>query len=175
MPGVFPLAPMSTSLRVLTWALFVVPAGLLYQAVQSPPDVGLVHWGVGVLVVLVYASVWFVWRPSRFEIDLDTLRIVWPTRSRTIPRTAVTDVRIVTATQFRSEYGYGMRIGAGGLWGGFGLLRMRRITFSMWISRLDRFVIVGLHGARPLLITPEEPERFAAALGRRAVASTTGH
>jgi len=164
MPTVFRLAPMSTSLRVLTWALFLLPAVLLYQGVQSPVPTRAVLLATVAFVVLVYASVWFVWRPTRFEIDAGTLRIVWPTRSRTILRTAVEDVRIVTAAQFRAEFGYGMRIGAGGLWGGFGLLKMRATTFSMWISRLDRFVIVGLRGARPLLVTPEEPERFAAAL-----------
>lgn len=34
----------------------------------------------------------------------------------------------------------------------------------MWISRTDRLVIVELRGARPLLATPDDPERFAAAL-----------
>jgi hypothetical protein len=74
----------------------------------------------------------------------------------------VTSARTITAQEFRREYGYGMRIGAGGLWGGFGLLKTGKTTFSMWISRTDRFVIVELKDARPLLITPEDPERFVA-------------
>ena len=165
MPVLFRLAPMSRSLQVLTWALFLLPVTLLYQSLRSPEPARAVLLGTVAFVVLIYASVWFVWRPTGFEIDAETLRIVWPIRSRTIPRSAVMDVRIVTGAEFRAEYGYGMRIGAGGLWGGFGLLKMRRTTFSMWISRLDRFVIVDLRGARrPLLVTPEEPERFAAAL-----------
>ncbi|MCU0242247.1 MAG: PH domain-containing protein, partial [Vicinamibacteria bacterium] len=61
-----------------------------------------------------------------------------------------------------------MRIGAGGLWGGFGLLKTSRVTFSMWLSRTDRFVLVSLRDTRPLLITPENPERFIAALRRTA-------
>jgi hypothetical protein len=51
-------------------------------------------------------------------------------------------------------------VGAGGLWGGFGLLKTERETFSMWISRTDRFVIVRLRNARPLLVTPDDPDRF---------------
>jgi hypothetical protein len=58
-----------------------------------------------------------------------------------------------------------MRIGAGGLWGGFGLLKTERETFSMWISRTDELVIVRLRGARSLLVTPEDPRRFVASLG----------
>jgi PH (Pleckstrin Homology) domain-containing protein len=164
MPTVFRLAPMSRSLQGLTWALFVLTVALLYQALRSPEPTRSVLLGTVAFVGLTYASVWFVWRPTGFEIDSGVLRIVWPIRSRTIPRSAVIDVRIVNGAEFRAEYGYGLRIGAGGLWGGFGLLKMRRTTFSMWISRLDRFVIVDLRGAHPLLVTPEDPERFAALL-----------
>jgi len=131
MPMVFRLAPMSTALRVLTWALFLLPGVLLYQGVRSPEPTRSVLIGTVGFVVLTYASVWFVWRPTRFEIDAGTLRIVRPTRSRTIQRTAVMDVRLLTAAQLRAEYGFGMRIGAGGLWGGFGLLKTRVTTFSM--------------------------------------------
>jgi hypothetical protein len=70
----------------------------------------------------------------------------------------------VSGADFRAEYGLSIRIGAGRLWGGFGLLKTRRTTFSMWILRTDRLVIVELRGARPLLLTPETPERFVAAL-----------
>jgi hypothetical protein len=41
---------------------------------------------------------------------------------------------------------------------------MWRTTFSMWISRTDRLVLVELRGARPLLVTPETPERFVLTL-----------
>ena len=69
------------------------------------------------------------------------------------------------AIQFRRQYGFGMRVGAGGLWGGFGLLKTGRETFSMWISRTDAFVLVRLRGARTLLITPDRPREFLEALG----------
>lgn len=124
-------------------------------------------WASFGAVVLVYASVWFVWRPICFHVAADTLRIEWPIRVRDIPRSAVRSARTLTAKEFRREYGYGMRIGAGGLWGGFGLLKTQRGTFSMWISRFDRLVIVELDGARPLLISPEDPEEFAEQLAQR--------
>jgi hypothetical protein len=164
-PVVFRLAPMSRRLRVLTWGLLVVPLVLLATAAASPPRAQVGPVAVSALVVLVYASVWLVWRPRRFEIDATTLRIVWPVRSRTIVRTAVVAARVVTGPEFRREYGLGMRIGAGGLFGGFGLLKMRTTTFSMWIARTDPLVIVELRDARPLLVTPEDPDRFVAMLG----------
>jgi Bacterial PH domain len=117
-----------------------------------------------VLVAFVYVSVWLGWRPMRFELEGDQLRIVWPVRSRSISARAVLSARVLTSPEFRREFGYGMRIGAGGLWGGFGLLKTRTATFSMWISRLDRMVLVELRGARPLLITPERPEEFVQAV-----------
>jgi hypothetical protein len=165
MPTVFALAPMTTGLRVLTWALFGVPAALLYAALESPEPVHTGLLVVTAFVALTYASVWLVWRPSRFEIGADALRIVWPLRARTIPRSAIRGARMVTAAEFRRAHGWGMRIGAGGLWGGFGLLKTSDTTFSMWISRTDRLVIVDLRDARPLLVTPDAPERFVALLG----------
>jgi hypothetical protein len=160
MAAVFHLAPMTRELRVLTWLLIVLPAVLLYGALSAPFPVGASLFATTAFMVLVYASVWFGFRPTRFEVDAHALRIVWPLRSRVIDRADIESARIVTASEFRSEYGYGMRIGAGGLWGGFGLLKTSRETFSMWISRTDRFVIVQLRGARPLLVTPTLPERF---------------
>jgi hypothetical protein len=143
-----------------------VPMLLLYGGLSAPPPASAVLLGITAVFLLIYASVWFVWRPSRFEVGSEGLSIVWPIRTRVIPRAVIESAKIVTSSEFRREYGYGVRIGAGGLWGGFGLLKTGRETFSMWISRTDRFVIVRVRGARPLLITPEQPERFIERLNR---------
>lgn len=155
---------MSTALRVMTWALFALPALFSVATLAAPPPVNAILLGTTVFVVLLFASVWFVWRPTRFVVDERTLRIVWPVRTREIARADVEEATIVSADEFRREYGYGMRVGVGGLWGGFGLLKTGRATFSMWVSRTDGFVIVRLRAARPLLLTPEDPVRFVRAL-----------
>lgn len=172
MKKVFRLAPMSVGLAVLTWGCFLLPALCLVAALAAPPPVRSGLFATTALMSLVYASVWFGFRPSRFELDERTLRIVWPLRARAIERVDIEDARIVSSSEFRRRYGNGMRIGAGGLWGGFGLLKTRRETFSMWISRTDRFVIVQLRGARPLLVTPEEPERFVELVKARTATRT---
>jgi hypothetical protein len=160
----FQLAPMTTDLRVLTWIAFALPLGLVGATIAAPAATRPTLFAISAFVALVYTSVWFVWRPTRFEINPDALRIVWPTRSRTIARGTIAAVRVVPGGVLRAEYGAGVRIGAGGLWGGFGLLKTRTKTFSMWISRTDRLVVVELRDARPLLVTPDDPERFVAAL-----------
>ena len=163
-PRRFALAPMQTWLRACTLAVLVVPVGLLVAAWTSAPPVAHVLAAAALFTLLVYASVWLVWRPTRFEVDDAELRIVWPLRSRRIPRAQVGGVARVTGREFRRQHGWGVRIGAGGLGGGFGLLKTAGTTFSMWISRTDEFVIVRLRDARPLLITPETPDRFVDAL-----------
>lgn len=164
-PRVFPLAPMSPLLRAFTWAMFLVPLVFFgIEALVSPYVVAVFVAVALPVMALVYGSVWLVWRPTSFEVDGASLRICWPIRSRTIDRTTIRDVRFVSGAEFRREYGWGLRIGAGGLWGGFGLLKTRRETFSMWISRLDGFVLVRLRGARTLLLTPASPEELVRAL-----------
>jgi hypothetical protein len=163
----FALAPMTFALRALTWACFAVPASLLYlAAVTSEEPARTAILATCAFVALVYGSVYFVFRPTRFEVDDAALRIVWPVRARRIAKASITEARRLSSAAFRKEYGYGMRIGAGGLWGGFGLLRTKRATFSMWISRTDDFVIVRLNDGRPLLLTPEEPVAFVEAVQR---------
>jgi hypothetical protein len=151
---------MSAALRVVTWLLLLLLALFLYLALVSEPPANAVLFVVFLVVGLIYASVWFMWRPARFEVDARVLRIVWPIRAREIRRDDVEGAQVLDLRSFRDKYGSGMRIGAGGLWGGFGLLKTRKATFSMWISRLHGLVIVRLHRARPLLLTPEDPERF---------------
>lgn len=162
----FALAPMSTGLRVLTWICFLIPAIELAGALATPAPVRTLLFGVFVFIALVYASVWFAWRPLRFEVDGEGLRIVWPIRWRLVPVGALIDARLITSAEFRSEFGWGMRVGAGGLWGGFGWLKTRSVTFSMWVSRTDRFVIVRLADDKPLLLTPDHPEGFVEAIDR---------
>ena len=163
-PAIFRLAPMSRDLAVMTWIALVLPAWLLGAAWLSVgPARPVLMVAVG-LTLLIYVGVWLAGRPTQFEIDEQALRIVWPIRRRVIPRSTVRDARIVTGPEFRSAYGWGMRVGAGGLWGGFGILKTKGTTFSLWISRSDRLVIVELDGEKPLLVTPDDPERFVARL-----------
>ena len=81
-----------------------------------------------------------------------------------LPRADVQSVEHLSGPEFRERYGWGMRIGAGGLWGGFGLLNCRDVTFRFYISRLDDYVIVRSSSERPLLLTPTDPDAFVRAL-----------
>jgi hypothetical protein len=57
------------------------------------------------------------------------------------------------------------RIGVGGLWGGFGWLwTTRRGLVEFYVSRADGMVLIERRGARPLLITPADPEKLLRAL-----------
>ena len=153
-------------LLVLTTVMLAIPLFLVVDALRETPAARAILYAITAFFVFVYATVWFGFRPTAFVVEHDALTIAWPLWQRTIPREAVEDARIVSAAAFRDEYGTGMRIGAGGLWGGFGLLRTSRETFSMWISRTDAFVIVRVRGARALLVTPANPERFVDELSR---------
>jgi hypothetical protein len=57
----------------------------------------------------------------------------------------------------------------GGLWGGFGLAwSSRGKHLALYVSRhADGFVLVRCERARSLLITPERPAEFVAAVAAR--------
>jgi hypothetical protein len=74
-------------------------------------------------------------------------------------------VRSIGKEELRRKIGWGLRVGAGGLWGGFGWLWTKdRGIVQMYVSRTDGFVWVEVTNGRPWLITPEQPEQFVIAL-----------
>lgn len=117
------------------------------------------------LIIAIYAWVWLRFRPSQFVVDRGGLQVIWPLKRREIPREDISNVRLIDRQELRREIGWGMRVGAGGLWGGFGWLwTKRRGIVQMYVSRADRFVWIERAGGRPWLITPERPEAFVRAL-----------
>lgn len=160
----FPLAPMTTDLRILTWVVLLVPVVMGVCVVYAPTPVDMVIGGSATFVVLVFAAVWLWFRPTAFEAGKGEIVIRWPMRTRVIAD--ITEVEILERAAFRRTYGLGARLGAGGLWGGFGWLITRRETFAMYVSRTDRWVLVTPRNGRRVLVTPMDPERFVAAVRR---------
>ncbi|HVH04944.1 MAG TPA: PH domain-containing protein [Myxococcota bacterium] len=159
----FPLAPMSGVIRVLTAAVLAIPAvfvaaGLVTSAAILVP--------VGVVTALLYVAIWLAGRPTVFEVAQDGLHIRFPWRSRAVPAREIAGVRELSSRTFREEFGFAVRIGVGGLWGGFGWLwTSQRGLVELYVSRLDGFVLVERRaGGMPLLLTPAEPEDFVDAL-----------
>jgi len=160
---------MSRAIRILTLVLLLLP--IVFAA-----SVALGHReleGPGVFVVAIYVWIWLRFRPTRFVVRPDVLEVVWPLKRRRIRRSEISAVRLTDACELRREVGWGMRVGAGGLWGGFGWLwTRRRGIVQMYVSRTDGLVwIERVHG-RPWLITPERAEEFVGALhvGRSSAA-----
>ena len=147
---IYRLAPMSAVIRLLTVVVLTIPIVL---AIAGLPT-------VAAAVAALYIWVWLWMRPRHFVVETDAVVIVWPLRSRRIERAALRSARIVTASEFRREHGLGIRIGVGGLWGGFGLLWTRGTIYDLYVSRTDGLVVLEREGGRPLLITPERPEAF---------------
>jgi hypothetical protein len=159
---------MSLDIRIMTWIVLAMPLALFTAALGAPPPARLILRGVTAFVALTYASVALWWRPLRLEVGGHRLALVWPLRSRVVEGRQIAGVEIIPRAEFRRRYGRGYRVGAGGLWGAFGLLVTSRESFAMYVSRSDRFVLVRLRAGRSLLLTPAEPERFVAALQKAA-------
>jgi len=165
----FRLAPMSPLIRGLTIGLLVLPVIFLAAAYAFPSG----RWGVSplfapaVFLVAIYAWIWLGFRPTRFVVKPDAIDVIWPLKRRTIARSSIAEARLVDRAELRRKVGWGARVGAGGLWGGFGWLwTQKRGIVQMYVSRTDRFVWLERGSERAWLITPEEPEAFVRALGR---------
>jgi signal transduction histidine kinase len=159
----FALAPMSPAIKWLTLLLLALPfaffgGGLVSQRILLLP---------ALFIVATYAWIWLRFRPQSFIVRDRELEVVWPWKRRSIARDSISGVQLLDARALRAEIGWGMRVGAGGLWGGFGWLwTTRRGIVQMYVSRTDGLVWIERANERPWLITPERPEEFVTALTR---------
>jgi hypothetical protein len=159
----FRLARMSPLMLTLTLLFLAAPPALLVGALLGRPQLG----AVALLLLALDAWVWLRFRPSRFTVQRSELEVIWPLKSRHIPRESIVSARVIDRQELKREIGWGMRVGAGGIWGGFGWLwTKRRGVVQMYISRTDGFVWIERAGDRPWLLTPEEPNQFVRALSR---------
>lgn len=158
----FQLAKMSAVILVLTVLLFPVPvimAGVGFR--YGPPTL---LW-VAAFMALVWVTVWLLFRPSEFVLSRAGLEIRWPMRPASLlPLADIDSVEIVSGDDFRRDYGRGARVGAGGLWGGFGWLVTKKGALRMYVSRVDQFVLVYPKTGRTLMITPDRAELFVESL-----------
>ena len=161
----FALAPMSPLILRLTVVLLAIPVLFLAIGLAGAAPASRTLGGIGLLLAALYTTVWFFWRPTAFDIEPRSLAIVFPLRRREIPRDDVAAVLLLERAFFRERYGMGLRVGVGGLWGGFGWLwTSRRGFIGMYVSRTDGVVLIERRTGRDLLITPERPGEFLAAL-----------
>jgi hypothetical protein len=159
----FRLAPMAPPIRWLTWALLMLPAGFVAAGLTAYAS-GSVLRPVGVLLIVLYAAIWIWWRPGRFQVSDQGLALVFPGRRKLVPAAVIADARVIDVDVLRERFGTQLRVGVGGLWGGFGWLWSRRGWTEFYVSTLDGYVLIERRGAIPLLVSPEEPQRMAAAL-----------
>jgi hypothetical protein len=158
----FRQAPMDRLLLGLTLLVLALPVGLAAFSLSSGRSVLL---AAGLLTALV-APVWLWMRPRRLVVDEHALTIAFPLRAIVVPRTAIAAARVLDRVGLRSELGRAMRVGVGGLFGGFGLLRtQKRGWMRFYITRTDRLVFVDVKaGGRCYLLSAANPDALAAAL-----------
>ncbi|MEJ2157897.1 MAG: PH domain-containing protein [Desulfobacteraceae bacterium] len=164
MPRRFALASMSPLILAITLILIAIPIIFITGAVASRRML----LAPAFFLLVIYLWVWLRFRPRQFVIHGTDLELIWPLKRQRFPRSTITVVEIIDRKKLRSMVGWGVRIGAGGLWGGFGWLWTRqRGIVCIYVSRIDEFVWIERRSERPLLITPDHMDDFVSALAVR--------
>ena len=166
MTRTFPIARMDGLFTTLTGVLLVLPAGIAVVALAAPV-VALPMLGTALAMVAVYAAVYLAMRPSRFALGEDGLQVVFPLWTRTVPWATIRGARLFRGDSYTHEVGWGLRVGAGGLWGVFGWLVRPGDTVETWVSRREDLVRLTCEGRHDLLVSPADAEAFTAAVQAR--------
>jgi hypothetical protein len=149
---------MSPAIRRLTHILLLLPPIFGLWALLSHDRIAATTF---LLLVGLYAATWLGLRPSHFVVSQHYLEIVFPIWRRRIPVRDIVCIRATDKEMFRREFGAAMRIGVGGLWGGFGWLwTSQRGLVEFYVSQLDNLVLIERSTGRSLLISPDQSHQF---------------
>lgn len=159
-PRRFPLAPMDRAMRLLTGVVLVLPVVLVVAAPSGAATRWLVPGGLLALIAVTAAA----WRPLAFEVEPGAVVLRYPVRSKRVPLASLESVERLSGAEFRQRFGWALRVGVGGLFGGFGWLRTARGWVEMDVSRTDGFVLLTWRDRVPLLLTPADAEAFVDAV-----------
>jgi hypothetical protein len=158
MAKTFPLAPMSPLIKGVTLVLLLLPiiipiCGLLSRQKDLMK--------VSLVLIVIYAIIWLWCRPSYFIVSSSHLEIKFPAWCRSIPIRDITHIRVLNYQTFRQEFGTAVRIGTGGLWGGFGWLwTSNRGFLEFYVSRFNNLILIERLTGNNLLITPAHPQEM---------------
>jgi hypothetical protein len=157
----FRIAPMDGLMSALTTLMLALPVLFAVFAFYSIKEFAV----PAIFLVLIYLWIWLRFRPTSFIVHPDRIDIIWPLKTRHISRHQITAIEILDRKQLRERVGTGLRVGAGGVWGGFGWLWSSKLGLvQMYVSRTDRFVFITLNRERPWLITPYPTIEFVNSL-----------
>lgn len=152
-------------MTVVLWGVPLVFAAIAVTTDYLPGRIFMI--AMTVFIVATFGWTWVRFRPSEFVLGDGAMEVVWPAKRREVPYAGMHSARIITNRELKDLVGFGMRVGAGGLWGAFGWLwTTKRGIVQMYISRLDRFIWIE-RDDRPWLVTPERPDEFLAELSQR--------
>jgi hypothetical protein len=152
---------MSGLIKAITVVFCAIPVAFVAGALAGASFL----WIPAMLLALTVAPVFLLARPGRFEAGPGSIDMVFPLWRRSV--SDVTSARLHDARELRATYGLLMRIGVGGLWGGFGWLWSPRGRIEFYVSRTDGFVWIERRSGLPLLVTPDDPAGLVATLNAR--------
>lgn len=164
---IYTVAPMSLRYRFTTCIAIIVT--VIVFAVLFTVSVNLSH-GVWRMIFLGISAafaatasvfiflVWFIGRPTQFQISQAGLEILWPGRNRKLPKAAFYEVFTVSDT----ELGHLKRKSCiRGIFGCFGWAQSEYLgNVDAYMTRNEGMVFVRLKNRRPLLLTPNSPGKF---------------
>lgn len=159
----FPLARMSGVIRALTYGLLGLGPLMLGLGATAPAS-GASMLFLGASLLALSAEVWLLHRPRGFTVRQGELSLDYPLRTKRIALAGLVAAEALAAADLRARLGWALRVGVGGLFGGFGWLYTSKGWVELDISRSDGLVLLTFAQRMPLLVTPDDVPAFVAAV-----------
>ena len=118
-------------------------------------------------LIAIMASLWltfilcYLFHPTAYSISGDKIIVHRPLSDLIIPRTDLLDIRIPAEAEMRWTI---RTIGVGGLFGYFGKFTNTQLGGMTWYATQRGNYVLLITQTRRIIITPDKPEEFLAAL-----------
>ena len=140
--------------------LFAFLIVLLYS-IDLPGNNALPPVYIAILLLLLYTLA-FAFHPSAYKISGDTLFICRPAGDVRIQRKDIKSAAVISKKELRNAI---RTFGVGGLFGYYGCYANYTLGSMTWYAtRKDKAVLITTTNNKKILVTPNDPAAFIAAL-----------
>lgn len=154
-------ATLSNTVKVITTAALLLTGVAMYTILNSP-ELTVAYRAILISTFTIVLVCTYLFSVTDYTVEADRVIINRPLYNATIKRSDIAESRVLTDEEMKWSI---RTFGVGGLFGYLGKFTNSNIGSMTWYATRRGNYILLVAGGKKIVLTPDEPEAFIAALG----------